>query len=60
MAPLTVESRLLRARIEPECAGRVASLTYGGRELLSGPDVHPSNWGSTYWTSPQADWGWPI
>ena len=28
-------------------------------ELLSGPDVNESNWGSTYWTSPQSDWSWP-
>lgn len=43
----------------PEHGGRVEKLTFAGRQLLSGPDANPDNWGATYWTSPQADWGWP-
>jgi hypothetical protein len=27
--------------------------------MLSGPDVDPDNHGSTFWPSPQSDWGWP-
>ena len=31
----------------------------GGANLLSGPSADPSNFGSTFWTSPQSLWGWP-
>lgn len=30
-----------------------------GSNLLTGSDVHESNFGATLWTSPQADWDWP-
>jgi hypothetical protein len=45
--------------IDPALGGRVTSLRQAGVELLAGQDVHPDNWGSTYWTSPQSDWNWP-
>ena len=45
--------------ILPELGGRVQECAFAGKNLLSGPDAHPDNWGATYWTSPQADWGWP-
>ncbi len=59
MKAVILEGAKLRATIEPGVAGRVARLTYGERDLLVGPDVNADNWGSTYWTSPQSDWGWP-
>lgn len=59
MTTLTVSAGFLQVRIEPQLAGRVVSLTFQGEELLVGPEVNPTNFGSTYWTSPQADWGWP-
>lgn len=31
----------------------------GGANLLTGPDVDPLNFGSTFWTSPQSAWDWP-
>jgi hypothetical protein len=31
----------------------------GGANLLTGPDVDPLNFGSTFWTSPQSAWPWP-
>ncbi len=31
----------------------------GGTNLLTGPDVDPLNFGSTFWTSPQSSWNWP-
>jgi hypothetical protein len=40
-------------------AGRVTSARIGQSELLTGPTVDPANYGSTFWTSPQADWSWP-
>jgi len=59
MADFVLQARLLQASIDASCAGRVATLSYEGRPLLVGPDIHRDNWGSTFWTSPQADWGWP-
>ncbi len=56
---LSVLSDDLSFEIAPSLAGRVTKMTYRGTELLVTPDVNPQNWGATYWTSPQADWGWP-
>jgi hypothetical protein len=39
--------------------GRVVSLRSGTRELLSPKSVNTTNYGATFWTSPQADWSWP-
>jgi len=38
---------------------RITSLAAGGTELIAGPTVHASNYGSTFWTSPQSAWSWP-
>jgi hypothetical protein len=45
--------------IDPRVGGRVTSISLGGRNFLTGTDVDPDNYGSTFWTSPQSDWGWP-
>jgi hypothetical protein len=45
--------------VATETAGRVTSARIGRAELLIGPSVDASNYGSTFWTSPQADWSWP-
>ena len=49
----------LAIEIDPRVGGRVVSLSLGGRNFLTGTDVDPNNYGSTFWTSPQSDWGWP-
>lgn len=56
---LEVRSGKLCLTIKAEIGGRFAQLTYDGAPLLSGPEVNPDNWGATFWTSPQSDWGWP-
>lgn len=56
---LSLQSGRLSFTVLPEVGGRVQKCTFAGRELLSDPDANPDNWGATYWTSPQADWGWP-
>jgi hypothetical protein len=38
--------------------GRIVSLSYGKNEFLTQSTEH-ENFGSTLWTSPQSDWGWP-
>jgi Domain of unknown function (DUF4380) len=45
--------------VDARTGGRVTALRLGGRNLLTGPDVDPGNFGSTFWTSPQSAWGWP-
>jgi hypothetical protein len=45
--------------IDPRIGGRVTSISLAGRNFLTGTDVDPDNHGSTFWTSPQSDWGWP-
>jgi hypothetical protein len=49
----------VRLEIDAERGGRVMSLSLGGRNLLSGPEIDIINYGSTFWTSPQSEWGWP-
>jgi Domain of unknown function (DUF4380) len=44
---------------DPRAGGRVTALRAFGRNLLTGPEVDAGNYGSTFWTSPQSDWGWP-
>lgn len=56
---LEVRSGKLCLTIKAETGGRFSQLAYDGVPLLSGPEVNPDNWGATFWTSPQADWGWP-
>jgi hypothetical protein len=48
-----------RLEVDPRLAGRITSLSLGQREVLTGPDVHADNWGSSFWISPQDAWGWP-
>lgn len=45
--------------VDPEVGGRVTSFSISGFDVLSGSDVDADNYGSTFWTSPQSDWGWP-
>jgi hypothetical protein len=56
---LSLESGDLKFEIAPALAARVTRMLYANRDLLVGPDTHPDNWGATFWTSPQCDWGWP-
>lgn len=56
---LEVRSGKLCLTIKADLGGRFSQLTHDGVPLLSGPEVNPDNWGATFWTSPQSDWGWP-
>jgi len=38
--------------------GRIISFRIGNNEFLTRADQH-ENYGSTFWTAPQSDWGWP-
>jgi hypothetical protein len=45
--------------VDPALGGRVTALRASGRDLLTGTDLDAGNFGSTFWTSPQSQWGWP-
>jgi hypothetical protein len=45
--------------VDPAVGGRITAFRVGGRNLLTGPEVDPGNYGSTFWTSPQSAWDWP-
>jgi hypothetical protein len=45
--------------VDLKSGGRISSFKLNGKEFLSGKQVNPDNWGSTFWPSPQSAWGWP-
>lgn len=52
--------------VDPRRGGRVIGYSLQGQNVLTGPEVvqagdavMQNNFGSTLWTSPQSDWGWP-
>lgn len=52
--------------VDPAIGGRVTRFSLAGTNILTGPEVVadgegslPNMYGSTFWTSPQSDWGWP-
>jgi hypothetical protein len=49
----------VRFEVDPQAGGRVTSFSLGGFDVLAGSDVDANSYGSTFWTSPQSDWGWP-
>ena len=49
----------LLLEIDPQTGGRVLTYSLAGQNVLTGPATNAINYGSTFWTSPQSDWGWP-
>jgi hypothetical protein len=49
----------VRFEVDPRAGGRVTSFSLDGFDVLAGSDVDADSYGSTFWTSPQSDWGWP-
>jgi hypothetical protein len=45
--------------VNPVHGARICAFSLEGRNILTGPEVDPENFGSTFWTSPQSDWEWP-
>jgi hypothetical protein len=48
-----------RFAVDAKLGGRIVTFALSGRNILTGPAVDPANFGSTFWPSPQSDWGWP-
>jgi Domain of unknown function (DUF4380) len=38
---------------------RIVTYALGGTNVVTTPASHPSNYGSTFWPSPQSAWNWP-
>jgi Domain of unknown function (DUF4380) len=55
----SVASGPARMSVDPRVGGTIDSLLFEGYEFLTGKDVHPFFYGSTFWPSPQSDWNWP-
>jgi hypothetical protein len=56
-----VRWRLGEAILEVDAAqgARVTAFRIGDEDILLGPAINALNFGSTFWTSPQSQWGWP-
>jgi hypothetical protein len=54
-----LESGALSFAVDPHGARIVDVHLTGAANLLTGPAANPTNFGSTFWTSPQSRWGWP-
>lgn len=46
-------------KVDPRAGARVISLSLGGFEFLTGPEIMKGSYGSTFWPSPQSRWTWP-
>jgi len=44
---------------DPALGARVTAFSLDGYNFLTGPEIDADNHGSTFWPSPQSDWGWP-
>ena len=49
----------LRMTIDAAKGARIVEFSHDGKNVLSGPEINPANYGSTFWPSPQSLWGWP-
>jgi len=45
--------------VDANRGGRIVTFAVAGHNVLTGPAVDAANFGSTFWSSPQSDWGWP-
>ncbi|WP_417069558.1 hypothetical protein [Niveibacterium terrae] len=45
--------------VAPGQGARIVSLSLDGEQMLTQPQTHPANYGSTFWDAPQSAWDWP-
>jgi len=46
--------------VDPAVGARIVDFSLDAEPILTGPDIDSSNYGSTFWSSPQnAHWNWP-
>ncbi len=58
-AVYTYELGPVTMTVDPAQGARIAQFALNGVGLLTGSDVNTTNWGATFWTSPQTTWAWP-
>jgi hypothetical protein len=46
-------------QVDPNTGARVTTFSLNGVNMLTGPTVNPTYWGSTFWTSPESQWTQP-
>ncbi|APR85060.1 Hypothetical protein A7982_10409 [Minicystis rosea] len=56
---LVLEFDALYFEVDPAKGARISALRFAGSDILTNAANNAMNWGSTFWTSPQSDWGWP-
>jgi len=49
----------LQATLDYADGGRLEVLSLNGQNILTGKSVNASDWGTSFWPSPQSAWGWP-
>jgi hypothetical protein len=52
----TLELGALKMVIDAATGARITEFSLNGRNVLTGPSVNATNYGSTYWPSPQSSW----
>jgi hypothetical protein len=45
--------------VDPSDGGRAVALSLAGRNVIAGREDSAEAYGSSFWPSPQSDWGWP-
>lgn len=45
--------------VDPQVGGRITTFSKGAENLLTGPAVNATYYGSTFWTSPESQWSQP-
>ncbi len=55
----SITSGMTSLAIDPAAGGRIISYKLDDYEFLTGKEIHPDNYGSTFWPSPQSLWNWP-
>jgi len=55
----SIQTGNLTFEVDAKTGARVSAFKLNGKDFLSGKNVNPDNWGSTFWSSPQSAWGWP-
>ncbi len=54
-----ISSGPVKMIVDRKFGGRILSFKLNDYEFLTGKNIHPENFGSTLWSSPQSCWNWP-
>jgi hypothetical protein len=56
---IVIKQDKLMMKIKPSYGARIVSFQLDGMEVLATSSDSPEQYGSTFWPSPQSQWGWP-